>query len=218
MKLFITVIMVLCLTACATQQKVPSLKDAASQGDIDSGFYNKKNGENVYVDVQSMRQKAEDAEKKAYEAQREADYNKLKAQQLQDENTLLRARGNYKLEKQVNEIQGFDNHNNPVVKQKTLDLDPAERPEAKVRYIDNAVMPTKVKYIDPNRLTNETSVAPGRGVPAPKVEPVEAAPPAAQPVASASVEAAPKVVEAARAPASLEKPSLVSELPPPQAE
>jgi hypothetical protein len=212
MKLYITVILGMTLAGCASQQKVPTFDEAVKNGDIESGWYTKKNRENVYVDVQAPRQKQEEAEKKAFEAQREADYQQRKAEALQNENMLLRARGNYKLEKQVNEVQGFDNQNNPIVKQKTVNEDPPQYPE---RYENHGGIkgykaspePREVvEYKDPYRITNEGSVPPGTGTKPlypsmPKVEAPQAAPVAEAPKPVAPAPLTPPV-EAARAPAS----------------
>lgn len=150
------------ISGCASKPpKVPTFEEAVKEGDIESGWYTKKNRENVYVDVQAPRQKQEEAEKKAFDLQREADYAKRQNDQLQYENMLLRVRGNYKLEKEVNELQGFDNQNNPVIRQKTLNPEPQQRPV----YIDKSTDRVKVQYNDPTRLTNETTYPVGHAGP-----------------------------------------------------
>lgn len=196
------------LCGCASSPKpaMPTFKEAvADTGDVDSGWYAKQNRENVYVDVQNPRQKSEESEKKAYELQREADYKQHQIDQLQYENTLLRVRGNYKLEKQVNGVQGFDNQNNPIIRQKTVNPEPQERIEgtptsAIVRPVPPPQHPAQPWQQGEYDSYNEKPAAPARAPasvtppPAPaQPAPVTAAPqPAAPSPAAPAAQAAPK--------------------------
>lgn len=214
------------VSGCASKPpKVPTFEEAVKEGDIESGWYTKKNRENVYVDVQAPRQKQEEAEKKAFDLQREADYAKRQNDQLQYENMLLRVRGNYKLEKEVNELQGFDNQNNPVIRQKTVNPEPQQRPELQMRprYIDKSTDRVQVQYNDPTRLTNETSYPPGHGganvdypskLPQVIRQPAQVPPQAVAPSPAQNIQPAPAQVQPSQVQPVTEV-SPVSELPSP---
>jgi hypothetical protein len=131
MKTVFSILGLVFLSSCASapSNRIPTFKEAVDQNpDLESGIYNKRNGENVAVEVTSLRAKLEEEQKKSYDAQREADYQKRTADQVQYENLLLRVKGNYKLEKQVNELQGFDGNKNPIVKQQTVNPEPQQMP------------------------------------------------------------------------------------------
>lgn len=124
------------LASCAgtrSVNQVPTMKEAASQDEEwQSGIYNKKNGQNVWVEVSDLREKLSIAEKKAFDAERRADAYRRDLEQVQYENQLLRVRANIKNEKEVVQIKSFDNQNNPVYeKTKTVestDVLPARNP------------------------------------------------------------------------------------------
>jgi len=206
MKIFmiLTLMELAFLFGCASSPKpaMPTFKEAVANGDVESGWYAKQNRENVYVDVQNPRQKSEEAEKKAFEAQREADYKQRQVEQLQYENTLLRVRSNYKLEKQVNEIQGYDNQNNPIIKQKTVSPEPQQAPPEAAR------KPVKSwdtsEYDSYNDARKEARLPPRKAPPQREPEPVEdapvePAPPVVHPIAQPSVPSLPKAPEVAQA-------------------
>lgn len=68
-------------------------------------------------------------EQELADARREATYYKSQSEEIQQENRLLRVRGNYKLEKQVNSLQGFDNSGAPIIKTKAINLEPDQAKE-----------------------------------------------------------------------------------------
>lgn len=189
--LFLIASVGLLLPACASQKsnRIPTFKEAVDNNpDLESGVYNKSNGENVDVQVMSMRAKIEEAEHKAYEAQREADYAKHSAEQVQYENLLLRARGNYKLEKQVNELQGFDRGGNPIIKQQTVNPEPIANPE-----------PQALVQPEPMKQNPLAQVMPSKIMPTLHAPKVEAPEPPAQSVPEQHALAQPET----RAPASV---------------
>ena len=100
---------VLLTTACASNpQRIPSVQEATAGGtDLESGIYNRKNGENVSVEVTSLREKVSNLEQQLADSKRESNYYKDQNQQLQTENQLLRVKGNYKLEKNRESATGI---------------------------------------------------------------------------------------------------------------
>lgn len=122
---------ILLASGCASSpQRIPSVQEATAGGaDLETGIYNRRNGENVSVEVTSLREKVAKLEQQLSDSQRETNYYKNQSEQLQTENNLLRVRGNYKLEKTVNHLQGFDQNGKPQIQQQKINLEPDSAPE-----------------------------------------------------------------------------------------
>ena len=120
------------LVSCSTdsRQKIKTVGEASRSGaDIESGIYNRSNGENVQIIVQSLKSKIEELEKQKSDALRDLDYYKRTNEELKNENMLLRVRGNYKLEKESAKVKGFDKNGDPIVEKETKALLPSENDE-----------------------------------------------------------------------------------------
>ena len=126
MKKLLILLAVVNLTACAHEQRVLTMREAVSDNpNLESGIYNRTNGENVQVTVTSLKAANEEMQKKLSDAQREVDYLKRTNEELKYENMALRVRGNVALTKEVVEVKGFDAKSNPVLEKKTVDVVPA---------------------------------------------------------------------------------------------
>jgi hypothetical protein len=118
------------LFGCAHERRIPTFKEAIDDNpNLESGIYNRTNGENVQVTVQSLKARIEELEKQLYDAHHETDYYKRQNDELQHENMTLRVRGNYQMERQSVNMQGFDNRNNPIYEKVTVPAEPPKAPE-----------------------------------------------------------------------------------------
>lgn len=171
------------LFGCASERRIPTFKEAVAENpNLDSGIYNKSNGENVQVTVTSMKARIEELEKQLYDARHEADYYKRTNGELEHENLGIRVKGNYELDHETTEVEGFDARHNPIVNKATKPLLPQRLP---------ATPPPAVAEPEAAALKTETLSA---------IEPPKApaAPKAPDPVAKAP-EAPTKATEAPKA-------------------
>lgn len=125
-------IMVIALMAvgCASAPRIQTFKEAISDNpNLESGIYNRTNGENVQVTVQSLKARIEELEKEKSDARKEADYYKRTNDELKHENMLLRVRGNYTMEREQPVLKGFDNRANPIVEKQIVNPEPQKLPE-----------------------------------------------------------------------------------------
>jgi hypothetical protein len=130
MKYLIFLFVSLFLVGCATsERRIPTFKEAVAENpNLESGIYNKSNGENVQVTIVSLKAKIEELEKQLFDARHEKDYYKRQNDELQHENMALRVHGNYELEKQVTNVQGFDANHNAVFNKTTVPVLPPRAP------------------------------------------------------------------------------------------
>jgi uncharacterized protein YcfL len=127
MKKLIMILAALSLVGCATAKRVPTFEEAVKDNpNLESGIYNRTNGENVAVTVTSMKARIAELEKQALDAQKEAEYYKKTNEELKYENIGLRARGNYQMTEQKPVIKGFDEKSNPIVEQTVVNREPAK--------------------------------------------------------------------------------------------
>lgn len=125
MKKIILILALAGLAGCASEQRIPTFAEAVKENpNLESGIYNRTNGENVQVTVTSLKARITELEKQLLDAQKETEYVKAENEQLKYENIGLRARGNYQLTEQKPVITGFDNQNNPIVVQSTVNHEP----------------------------------------------------------------------------------------------
>lgn len=107
-----THILILCvamtlLSACASgPRRVPTFEEAVKESpNLESGIYNRTNGENVQVTVTSLKARIEELEKQLTDAHKEAEYYKRTNEELKYENIALRARGNVQLSEKIESRQ-----------------------------------------------------------------------------------------------------------------
>ena len=120
------------LSGCAgtPYNKVHTFKEAVDERpDLESGIYNRENGENVEVSVKSLKAEIADLEKQLHDSQKETRYYKGQNDELEHENMLLRAKGNYTMEREQPEITGWDRQSNPIVRKVKVNPEPAKNPE-----------------------------------------------------------------------------------------
>ena len=120
------------LSGCAgtPYNKVHTFKEAVDERpDLESGIYNRENGENVEVSVKSLKAEIADLEKQLHDSQKETRYYKGQNDELEHENMLLRAKGNYTMEHEKPEITGWDRQSNPIVRKVRVNPEPAKNPE-----------------------------------------------------------------------------------------
>lgn len=117
------------MTGCATANRVPTLKEATATGDMESGIYNNTKMENVQVTVISLKARIEILEKELSDSRHETEYYKKMNDEIKYENLILRARGNYEIQKEVKTVKSFDEKANPVVETKTVNLEPPKKAE-----------------------------------------------------------------------------------------
>jgi hypothetical protein len=114
MKTLILIFTLGTLVSCSSTTKVKTFKEAIAENDtLESGIYNRPNGENVQVTVQSLKARIEELEKEKLDAIKEANYYKRTNDELKYENMTLRVRSNMELEKQP-KVTGFDKDSNPI--------------------------------------------------------------------------------------------------------
>lgn len=113
----LVILLALALTGCATTDRVKTFKEAIEEqnGEIRNGVYLNTKGENVSVQAVNARTKIAELENALTDAQRQVEFHKRRAQELEFENLQLRARGNYELQKEQKQVNGFDKSNNPIV-------------------------------------------------------------------------------------------------------
>lgn len=122
------------LAGCATERRIPTFEEAVKENpNLESGIYNRTNGENVQVTVTSLKARITELEKQLLDAQKESEYYKAQNEQMKYENIALRARGNYEMTEQKPVIKGFDQKNDPIVEQETVNREPAKIPEPKAK-------------------------------------------------------------------------------------
>jgi len=127
MKNIILTLLAVSLVGCASAPRVQTFEEAIRDNpNLESGIYNRTNGENVAVTVTSMKARIAELEKQVLDAHKEAEYYKKTNEELKYENIGLRARGNYQLTEQKPAIKGFDEKNNPIVEQVTVNREPAK--------------------------------------------------------------------------------------------
>lgn len=123
-------LLVVLLTGCATD-RVRTFKEAIDEqgGEIRNGVYLNTKGENVSIQTVNARTRIAELENQLTEAQRQVEYHKRRAQEMELENLQLRARGNYELQREQRQVTGFDKANNPVVTTTVSDTTPKKREE-----------------------------------------------------------------------------------------
>lgn len=119
------------LTGCATTDRVKTFHEAIEEqnGEIRNGVYLNTKGENVAVQTVNARTRIAELENALTDAQRQVEFHKRRAQELELENLQLRARGNYELQREQKQVIGFDKANNPVVTTTVSDQTPKKREE-----------------------------------------------------------------------------------------
>ena len=120
-------LLLMILTSCATvdSRKVQSIQEAVKENpNIESGIYNNTHGENVQVNVQTLKARIVDIEKQNDDLSRERDYLKRTNEQLQYENLVLRTRGNYTLEREQSKVIGFDRNSDPLIVKEKVNPEP----------------------------------------------------------------------------------------------
>lgn len=126
-KYILIALMAASFVGCATERRIPTFEEAVRENpNLESGIYNRTNGENVQVTVTSLKARITELEKQLLDAQKDAEYQKAQNEQLKYENIALRARGNYQLTETKPVIKGFDSNSNPVVEQQTVSREPAK--------------------------------------------------------------------------------------------
>lgn len=129
MKTLLALLIPFVLVGCASAPRIQSFKEAVNDNpNLESGIYNKTNGENVQVTVVSLRGRITELEKSTDDLTRENIYLKQQMEQMRYEAVVLRAKGNYSLEQEKVKVVGFDAHSNPVTE--TVKVNP-EPPKAK---------------------------------------------------------------------------------------
>lgn len=193
-KILIVMALPLCF-GCATERRVPTFKEAVAENpNLESGIYNRTNGENVQVTVQSLKAKIEELEKQLYDAHHETDYYKRQNDELQHENSILRVKGNYELERQSVNVEGFDASHNPIVTRSVRPALPKRAPIA----APTPVKAEPVSAIEPEASAPSVPAAPQvQSAPQAPAAPVAKADP---PKAEAPKEAPKPAQEAPKAP------------------
>ena len=121
-------LLALTMVGCASAPRVQTFEEAIKDNpNLESGIYNRTNGENVAVTVTSMKARIAELEKQVLDAHKEAEYYKKTNEELKYENIALRARGNYEMTEQRPVIKGFNEKNNPIVEQVVVNREPAKK-------------------------------------------------------------------------------------------
>ena len=127
-KVMFTLALLALAPGCAHEQKVLTFKEAMSDSpNLESGVYNRTNGENVQVTVTSLKAANEELQKKVADLQHELDYYKRTNDEMKFENMALRVRGNVALTKEVVDVKGFDHNHDPILEKKTVEVVPASK-------------------------------------------------------------------------------------------
>lgn len=130
MKSLFAALIPLILVGCASAPRVQTFKEAINDNpNLESGIYNKTNGENVQVTVVSLRAKITELEKQNDDQAREILYLKQTQEQLRYENVVIRAKGNYSLEQETVKVKGFDKNSNPVTETVKVNPEPPKAAE-----------------------------------------------------------------------------------------
>jgi len=116
------------LSACASgPRRVPTFEEAVKETpNLESGIYNRTNGENVQVTVTSLKARIEELEKQLTDARKEGEFYKRTNEELKYENIGLRARGNYQLTEERPVVKGFDEKHNAIVEKTEVNREPAK--------------------------------------------------------------------------------------------
>lgn len=130
MKTLILLPLMLMAVGCASAPRIQSFKEAVNDNpNLESGIYNKTNGENVQVTVVSLRARITELEKSSDDLARENLYLKQQMESLRYENVVLRAKGNYSLDQEKVKVLGFDKDSNPILGKEKVNPEPAKAPE-----------------------------------------------------------------------------------------
>lgn len=125
MKTLFLIPLVLMMAACSSAPRVQSFREAINDNpNLESGIYNRTNGENVQVTVTSLRGKITELEKSNDDLARENLYLKQQMESLRYENVVLRAKGNYSLEQEKVKVVGFDKDSNPIMGKEKVNPEP----------------------------------------------------------------------------------------------
>jgi hypothetical protein len=111
------VIFLVLAAGCAGNDRVRSFKDAVERdGEIRTGVYLNERGENVSVTTVNLRLRIQELENQLTDANRQTEFYKRRANEIELENLQLRVRANYDLSKDVKQVIGFDKDNNPIIR------------------------------------------------------------------------------------------------------
>lgn len=125
MKYLISAILAMAVTSCSSTDKVKTFSEAVKDGgEIRSGVYLNERGENVAVTTVNTRTRIAELENQLTDMQRQVEFYKRRAQEMELENLQLRARNNYEIQKEVKQVTGFDKAGNPIVQTQTVEQTP----------------------------------------------------------------------------------------------